>query len=244
MAADSYARISKKPCCLLITNGPGASNTITGVIGAFQDSNPIYIISGQVPYEQSIESQILPLRQLGIQELNIIPIVKNFTKYSYFIRNKNEVIIKLNKAYNECISNRMGPVWIDIPIDIQNSYIERFEKIIKLNNILINKLNNIDYDIIISKLNNSKRPLFVIEHGIKLSNTEYLFKDILKKTNIPFVVSLLGKDIINNNNELYYGNIGLLGERFANFAIQKADLLIILGCRLIITQIGYDYDNF
>jgi acetolactate synthase-1/2/3 large subunit len=92
MAADAYYRISRKPCCLLITNGPGASNTLTAVIGAFQDSIPIFIISGNVPYDQNIDSQELPLRQLGVQELNIIPIVKSFTNFAYSIKNCEDVI--------------------------------------------------------------------------------------------------------------------------------------------------------
>jgi acetolactate synthase-1/2/3 large subunit len=246
MAADAYARISLKPCCLLITNGPGASNTITGVIGAFQDSVPIYIISGQVPYEQSVESQELPLRQLGVQELSIIPIVKTFTKYSYFIKNKNELAIHLNNAYYECVTGRMGPTWIDIPLDIQNSYIENS----CIENSCIENINekcdsfDIIYNEIIDMINISKRPLFVIGHGIKLSKTENLFIEILKKTNIPVVTSWLGKDIINNDDKLFCGTIGILGERFSNFAIQKSDLLIILGCRLNITHIGYDTKSF
>jgi acetolactate synthase-1/2/3 large subunit len=247
MAADAYARIALKPCCLLITNGPGASNAITGVIGAFQDSIPIFIISGQVPYEQSVLSQDLPLRQLGVQELNIIPIVKTFTKYSSFIKSKNELINKLNKSYFNCITGRMGPTWLDIPLDIQNSYIEIIkeatikEPIIKEPTI---KEPIADYDKIFKKINNSKRPLFVIGNGIKLSKTEEIFIEVLKKTNIPVVSSWLGKDIINNDDKLFCGTIGLLGERFSNFSIQKSDLLIILGCRLTITQIGYDINNF
>jgi acetolactate synthase-1/2/3 large subunit len=250
MAADAYYRIAGKPCCLLITNGPGATNTITGVVGAFQDSIPIFIISGNVPVEQSVDSQELSLRQLGIQELNIIPIVKTFTNYSYSVKKIEEITNVLTIAYEKCISGRMGPVWVEIPLDIQNKYL--VEKNVLDNNSLDNTiLNNIqepcnttDYNFIIDKINRAKRPLFVIGNGIWLSKTEKLFNEILEKTQIPVVASWLGKDVVNNSHPLYVGNIGILGERFANFAIQKSDLLIILGCRLTITQIGYDYDNF
>ena len=124
MAADAYYRIKRKPCCLLITNGPGSTNTITGVVGAYQDSIPIFIISGNVPVDQSINSQELNLRQLGVQELNIMPIIQTFTNYSYSIKNPEETIETLDLAYKKCISGRMGPVWIEIPLDIQNSQLE------------------------------------------------------------------------------------------------------------------------
>jgi acetolactate synthase-1/2/3 large subunit len=245
MAADGYARVSKKPCCLLITNGPGASNTVTGVIGAFQDSIPIFVISGQVPYQQSLNSQQLSLRQLGVQELNIISVVSSFTKYSYLIKDKNEVISSLYKAYNECISDRMGPVWLDIPLDVQNSFID-ISDYSEFTNTLKQSfdISTIDYNFIVNKINNSKRPLFLIGNGIKLSNTENIFNEIITKLKIPLVSSWLGKDIVNNDDPLFCGVIGILGERFSNLAIQKCDLLIVLGCRLNITQIGYDFDNF
>lgn len=245
MAADAYYRISRKPCCLLITNGPGASNTLTGVIGAFQDSIPIFIISGNVPYEQSIDSQELPLRQLGVQELNIIPIVKSFTNYAYSIKQCEEVINVLHIAYEKCLSARMGPVWVELPLDIQNKTIDISKSITSIENKMIQEINvKVDYDFIINKINEAERPLFLIGNGIWLSKTENTFQEILKKTQIPVVSSWLGKDILGHNNELYFGNIGILGERFSNFAIQKCDLLIVLGCRLTITQIGYDYTNF
>jgi acetolactate synthase-1/2/3 large subunit len=254
MAADAYYRVSRKPCCLLITNGPGASNTFTGVIGAYQDSIPIFIISGNVPVEQSLDSQELSLRQLGVQELNIMPIVKHFTNYSFSVKKKEEIIITLETAIHKCLSKRMGPVWVEIPLDIQNQYLETTydnkknanvsnDKI--LENVLDSNIDsNIDCDFIINKINSSKRPLFLIGNGIWLSKTEKLFNEILENTQIPVVASWLGKDVVNNDNKLYFGDIGILGERYSNFAIQKADLLIILGCRLTITQIGYDYVNF
>ena len=249
MAADAYYRISRKPCCLLVTNGPGASNTITGVIGAFQDSIPIFILSGNVPIFQSLDSQELPLRQLGVQELNIIPIVKSFTNYAKSIKNKEDLIETLKTAYDKCLSGRMGPVWVEIPLDIQNQTldIETENKILEKEEkqlINLDLKTNINYESIIDKINSSKRPLFVIGNGIWLSKTEIIFKEILEKTQIPVVVSWLAKDVIKNNHPLYFGDIGILGERFANFAIQKCDLLICLGCRLTITQIGYDTEGF
>jgi len=246
MAADAYYRIARKPCCLLITNGPGTTNTLTGVIGAFQDSIPIFIISGNVPIYQSLDSQELPLRQLGVQELNIIPIVKTFTNYSKSVKNKEEIVETFQTAYQKCLSGRMGPVWVEVPLDLQNQSLEisvNEVPIISLDGINVKKCET-DYNFVLDKINSSKRPLFVIGNGIWLSNTEKIFIDILEKTKIPVVASWLGKDVVNNDNPLYFGNIGILGERFANFAVQKSDLLIVLGCRLTITQIGYDTEGF
>jgi acetolactate synthase-1/2/3 large subunit len=173
-----------------------------------------------------------------------MPIIKTFTKYSQTIKKKEDIIEILDIAYEKCISDRMGPVWVEVPLDIQNYDLED-NFIYKKEELKINYIDNeIDYNFIINKINKSKRPLFVIGNGIWLSKTEKIFNEILNKTKIPIVSSWLGKDIVNNDNNLYIGNIGILGERPANFAIQKCDLLIILGCRLTITQIGYDYSNF
>jgi acetolactate synthase-1/2/3 large subunit len=246
MAADAYYRIARKPCCLLITNGPGSSNALTGVIGAFQDSIPIFILSGNVPTNQSLDSQELPLRQLGVQELNIIPIVKTFTNYAKSIKKKEELVDILELAHKKCISERMGPVWVEIPLDIQNQTLEDVKEDKQKDKQMVNLdlKNTINYESIIDKINSSKRPLFVIGNGLWLSKTEKIFKEILEETQIPVVTSWLAKDIIINNHPLYFGDIGILGERFANFAIQKCDLLICLGCRLTITQIGYDTEGF
>ena len=241
MAADAYYRVSGKPCCLLITNGPGASNTITGVIGAFQDSIPIFILSGNVPRFQSLDSQELPLRQLGVQELNIIPIVTSFTNYAKSIKKKEDLIETLETAYVKCTSGRMGPVWVEVPLDIQNETLDSETKTLENKQLVQTEIN---YEYIIDKINSSERPLFIIGNGIWLSKTNKIFKEIVEKTQIPVVASWLAKDVIKNNHPLYFGNIGILGERFANFAIQDCDLLICLGCRLTITQIGYDTEGF
>ena len=124
MAAEGYSRITNTPALVLVTNGPGSSNTITGVVGAYKDSIPMFIISGQVPTNQTTNSQSQNLRQLGVQELDIIKVVKSITKYSYQITDANTIKYHLDKAYYECINGRMGPVWLDIPLNIQSALIE------------------------------------------------------------------------------------------------------------------------
>jgi acetolactate synthase-1/2/3 large subunit len=124
MAAEGYARIANKPACVLVTNGPGSSNTITGVLGAFQDSIPMIVISGQVPVNQSLGSVDIELRQLGVQECDIISMVKPITKYAVQITDPNTVANHLAIAYNTATTGRMGPVWLDIPLDVQSALTE------------------------------------------------------------------------------------------------------------------------
>jgi len=228
MAAEGYARIAKKPACVLVTNGPGSSNTITGVLGAYQDSIPMIIISGQVPTNQSLNG--LNLRQLGVQECDIISMVKPITKYANQVTNPNDIIDILEEAYTQAITGRMGPVWIDVPLDIQSSQINipepfNLEKIIDL-------------------IFQSKKPIILTGNGIHLSNSEELFYKLKDKLQIPIISTWTSKDLLSQNDPLFVGNFGLLGERAGNFAVQTADLLLILGSRLSIPNIGYQPQLF
>ena len=231
MAAEGYARIAKKPACVLVTNGPGSSNTITGVLGAYQDSIPMIIISGQVPTNQSLNSlKNVNLRQLGVQECDIISMVKPITKYATQITNPNDVIAILEEAYTQATTGRMGPVWIDIPLDIQSSQIETLEPF--------------DWENIINLILQSKKPVIITGNGIHLSNSENLFYELKEKLQIPVVSTWTSKDLMNQNDPLFVGNFGLLGERAGNFAIQNADLLLVLGSRLSIPNVGYQSHLF
>ncbi len=190
---------------------------------------------------------------MGVQELDIIPLIKTVTNYAISVKRKEDISKTFETAFEKCVSGRMGPVWVEVPFDIQNQSIEvesinaaqvevKFESSSSVG--LSPSESIIDYEFILNKIASAKRPLFVIGHGIWLSKTEKLFVEILEKTKIPLVASWLGKDIVDNNSPLYFGSIGILGERCANFAIQKSDLLIVLGCRLTITQIGYNTKGF
>lgn len=243
MAAEGYARISNKPAIVLVTNGPGSSNTITGVLGAYQDSIPMIIISGQVPVKQSLGIlQDLKLRQLGVQECDIISMVTPITKYAVQITNPNEIKFHLEKAYYEATSGRPGPVWLDVPLDIQSAEVD-------LNSLLnfippIKDDYNIDFNKIIELINKSKKPVIVTGNGIHLSNSEKLFVELKDKLKIPIISTWTSKDLMNQNDNLFVGNFGILGERAANFAIQNSDLLLILGSRLSIPNIGYQSHLF
>jgi len=239
MCAEGYARITNKPALVLVTNGPGSSNTITGVVGAYQDSIPMIVISGQVPTGQTIQPG---LRQLGVQELEIIPIIENITKYSAQVRDKDNIKFHLEKAYFNAISGRKGPVWLDIPLDIQSSMIEPE----KLRGYIPEKKPPLRINVkeIIDHISLAKRPLIIVGNGIHLSETEDELKGLIKKLQIPFVCSWTAKDIFKSSNELNIGNFGNMGERAANFAVQNSDLLLILGCRLSIPNIGYNTLKF
>jgi acetolactate synthase-1/2/3 large subunit len=241
MAAEGYFRTTNKPACVLVTNGPGSSNTLTGVLGAYQDSIPMIIISGQVPVNQSLNSlNNVTLRQFGVQECDIINMVKDITKYAIQITKAEEVPFILNEAYNKSIEGRKGPVWLDIPLDIQSFLIEPYEY-----NTLPLVISE-DYDInhIINSILKSERPLIVTGNGIHLSQTEDLFITLKNKLQIPVVSTWTSKDLMNHNDNLFIGNFGILGERAANFAIQNADLLLILGSRLSLPNTGYQHESF
>jgi len=241
MAAEGYARIANKPACVLVTNGPGSTNTITGIVGAYQDSIPMIIISGQVPVNQSLGSlKDIKLRQLGVQECNIIDMVKNITKYAVQVTDPKTIPYHIAMAYNEATTNRMGPVWLDIPLDVQNAMIEPNEFIID------KSFNTTGYNIneIINLIFHSKKPLIITGNGIHLSQTENLFTQLKNKLKIPVISTWTSKDLMAQNDPLFVGNFGLLGERAGNFAVQNADLLLILGSRLSIPNVGYQSHLF
>jgi len=240
MAAEGYARIANKPACVLVTNGPGSSNTLTGVLGAYQDSIPMIIISGQVPVNQSLGSVDVDLRQLGVQECDIISMVRPITKYAIQITDPATISNHLAIAYNTATTGRMGPVWLDIPLDVQSSLTEPTDW--KITNIP----DTAEYDPkeIIDLIFKAKKPVIITGNGIHLSRTESYFKTLKNKLKIPVVSTWTSKDLMSNNDPLFVGNFGLLGERAANFAIQNADLLLVLGSRLSIPNVGYQSHLF
>lgn len=242
MAAEGYTRIANKPACVLVTNGPGSSNTITGVLGAFQESIPMIIISGQVPVNQTMRTNRTTVRQIGVQECDIISMVKNITKFSVQITNPNYVQDYLNLAFKEATTGRMGPVWLDIPLDIQSAQIE-----IKPSKSYIWEQQTpvaYDYSEIIELLKKAKRPLIITGNGIHLSKSEEQFNILKDLLQIPVVSTWTSKDLMSFDDPLFVGTFGILGERAANFAVQNADLLLILGSRLSIPNIGYQSHLF
>ena len=243
MAAESFFRINKIPAILSVTSGPGSTNAITGVVGAWIDSIPMIIISGQVESKDMIRNS--KTRQIGIQEANTRNIIKSITKYSKVLTKNSDVEFEISNAYRIANEGRPGPVWIDVPLDIQSKKfvskkvkpsINKKKKRSNINNVKILK--------VLSMIKASKRPLILVGNGIHLSNAEKKLSIFLKKTKIPFVSTWNASDIIPSNNNLYFGRPGLFGNRIANFAIQSCDLLLILGSRLSVPITGYQMKNF
>jgi acetolactate synthase-1/2/3 large subunit len=245
LAAEGYARVSNVPGCILVTTGPGGTNAITGVLCAYQDSIPMIVISGQVPSDQlSIGTGC---RQIGQQEYNIVDTVKPMTKYSITVTDKDTILFHLQKAYYLATSGRPGPIWIDIPLDIQSSdvdvtKIKQFKEPItnysKLKKwFYINKLQTL--------LNKSKKPVIVVGNGIRVSGTTNELISFLNKTKIPILTGPHSAvDVVNSDYEFYGGRFGLLGQYTSNHIIQESDLIISLGSRLNPKMIGYDSSKF
>ena len=238
MAAEAYFRIKKKPAILSVTSGPGGTNSLTGLIGAWIDSIPLIVISGQVETKDLILNS--KTRQIGIQEANIQDIVKPITKHSKILNKNSDIEFEISHAIKIANEGRPGPVWIDIPLDVQSKKFVKKKSKLKLINMskkkIINKKNKIKQTMDLIK--KSKRPMILVGNGIHISNSEKLFRSFLKKTNIPFVSTWNASDIINSDHKLYFGRPGLFGNRIANFAVQSCDLLIILGSRLSVPITG------
>lgn len=246
MAAESYARLTNKIAVVNVTTGPGGINTFNGVFGAWVDSIPMLVISGQVSYQTTIQSSGLNLRQLGDQECDVVKVVSSFTKYAVMITEAEKIKYHLQKAVYLATEGRPGPVWLDIPINIQGAYIE--EKSMrsfspKEKKVNINLLNN-QIEQLINKLKKAQRPIIIAGNGIRLANAHQKFLSLVKLLKIPVTTAWNAHDLIDNTNKYYVGRPGTIGDRGGNFSVQNADLLIILGSRLNIRQIGYNWKTF
>lgn len=232
IAAESYGRILNNKiglCC--VTTGPGSTNAITGVMGSWIESLPLIILSGQVKTNDLINDK--KIRQSGVQEVNITPIVKNFTKYSKTITKVNSLNQELTHAYNTATSGRKGPVWLDIPLDIQGAPInafkqnplkKEFKNSYKINKTIIKKLK--------LELQKSSCPIIFSGHGVRLSNSHKLLIKFIKKNKIPIATSWNCADILPYEHPLNAGRPGVVAQRFANILIQKSDLILCLGSSL------------
>ena len=242
IAAEAYARITNNLGVVVVTSGPGGTNTITGVISAWLDSIPILIISGQVKIETTIINNP-KLRQLGDQEINIVDIVKPITKYAVMITDKNEIKHHLQKAVYLAKSGRPGPVWIDIPLDVQGAYVD--EKSLK-NYDYSDRIVDLDskIDIVLNLLKKSNRPVIIAGNGIKLSKALNEFRILIEKLKIPVIATFAGYDIVPSTCPYYCGRYGTMGQRAGNFTVQNADLVLAIGARLNIRAISYNYRAF
>ena len=245
MAAEAYARYSGKMAAVCVTSGPGATNTLTGVMGAWQDSLPMIILSGQVRYEISVPKSGLKLRYRGIQEFEIIPTVKNMTKYAIMLTDPLAVKREVVKAIHIALEGRRGPVWLDIPQDIQNARVDESELYpVEEYQSNIPVVNMEEIQSVVDILRSSKRPCILAGSGIISSNNRSEFEKLVNKMNVPVIGGAWVADNLYTDHPLYYGNSGNVGPRTGNFILQNADVILSMGNSLGFRQTGFNLEGF
>ncbi len=247
IAAEGYARLKQKLAVVNVTTGPGGLNTLNGVFGQWTDSVPVLYVSGQVRLDTTVLAcPDIPLRQLGDQEVTIVDVVKPLTKYATIITDPGTIKKELAKAIDIATSGRPGPVWIDVPMNIQGSTVdeELLEAYIPTDNISENDSLDNSIENAFELLKESQRPVIVAGHGIRLSGTIDVLQKLVTHTGIPVLSTLNGFDIVETDSHTATGTIGSIGSRAGNFAIQNADLVLFLGTRNNIRQISYNWNSF
>lgn len=243
IAAEAYARVNNKIGLLMVTTGPGGTNALTGIAGAYLESTPVFVVSGQVKRADMIHTA--GLRQQGMQELDIISMVKPITKYCALVDEPQLIRYHIERALYEATSGRKGPVWLDIPLDVQATMVEE-ETLVGYIPPDFMPEKNLERSIlqIIDALNKSKRPVLLAGNGIRLADAVSEFEKLIEVLNIPVLTTWNGIDLIEEENPLYYGRPGGLGHRYANFMQQNSDFFFSLGARLNLLQTGYNFDGF
>ena len=246
ISAEGYARVRNDVGACLVTVGPGGSNAISGMVGAWYDSIPMIVICGQV--RRNIIADYSKVRQIGPQEGNNLAMVKPVTKYANVVLDANMIKYELELAYHQAISGRPGPVWLDIPLDIQDSQVEesqlpsyhpKVDEKLSQGTQLTSDVKNA-----LEMIKNAKRPLLLCGNGIHLSKSDELLKRLIEKLNIPVVLPDAAKDLVAEEHQLYMGIFGTAGQRRANFAVQNSDCILSLGAGLCIKKVGFNYKGF
>lgn len=250
IAAEGYTRLTGKLAVVCVTSGPGGTNAITGVLGGWLDSIPMFVLSGQVKRETTLWATDIPLRQLGDQEYNIVDSVKPMTKYAVMITDPLEIRYHLEKAYYLATVGRGGPVWLDIPLDIQAAIIDTeelrgFEPVSEgLDQKELPVYDTELSPLILEKIRNAKRPLIFAGTGIRLGNARDEFLALVEKLQIPVVTAWNAHDVLPTDSPFFCGKPGTVGTRAGNFLVMNCDLLLVLGSRLNIRLISYNYKDF
>src|SRR5580658_385852 len=249
MAGEAYARVSGAIGVVSVTTGPGGINALNGVFGAYTDSLPMLIISGQVKLETCLAFYDLPhLRQLGDQEVDIIRMVKGLTKYSVLVSDPKTIRYHLERALFLAQSGRPGPCWLDIPVDVQSAMIDPdtlpgYDP--KEDAVLCDRaaLSNICRDIL-ARIKGARRPAILVGTGIRLAQAVEIFETVIHKLWIPVLTAWTAHDLMPSDSPLFCGRPSSLGDRPGNFTVQNADLLLVLGCRLNVRQVSYNWKDF
>ena len=255
IAAEGYTRQTGKIAPVCVTGGPGGTNAVTGVFGAYVDSVPMFMVTGQAKRETTVWSTNLPLRQLGDQEVNIVEMAKPITKYAKMITDPMSIRREMEKAWFLMLNGRPGPVWIDMPGDVASAMIETddlegFDEQAYIDEHWASFYQeNPKYDEslteqIIEKIKSAKRPVILAGTAIRMSDQQDAFVKMIEKYQIPVVTAWDAHDILWDEHPLYCGRPGSVGTRGGNFIVQNADLMIVLGCRMNIRMIGFNFGDF
>lgn len=248
MAAEGYARITRTPAVVNVTTGPGAINSLNGVFGAWTDSIPMLVLSGQVKREMCMATYgLTDLRQLGDQEVDILRMVRGITKYSALIAEPESIAYHLERAWYLAQSGRPGPCWLDIPVDVQSVQIEpeSLRHYDPSEDELRFDVKRIEQQVAdaLEQIRKSERPVLLAGSGIRHGDALAEFQRVIRRLNIP-VVTAWTHDLIATDDALFCGRPGTIGERAGNFTVQNADVLLVLGSRLNIRQTSYNWKSF
>lgn len=243
LAAEGYARLNQELAVVNVTTGPGGLNALNGLFGAWTDSVPVLFVSGQVKYATMMDScKEIPLRQLGDQEVDIIACVKPLCKYAVTVTDPKTVKLHLDKAVYEATHGRRGPVWINVPINVQAALVEESE--MEEFAAPAKPVYDLKIEAVIDRLKSAKRPVIVAGHGLRLAGQLENLKRLLEKLSFPVVTTFNGFDVIEDDDPRYIGRIGTVGQRAGNFTLQNADCVLFLGTRNNIRQASYNWENF
>jgi acetolactate synthase-1/2/3 large subunit len=248
MAAEAYARIAGSVGVINVTTGPGGINALNGVFGAWTDSVPLLILSGQVKRETSLRHTGLRVRQLGDQEVDIVAMARPICKYTAFVDEPEQIRLELEKALYLANHGRPGPCWLDIPVDVQSAMIDPetlagfVPQKMPLSSGTVARIAAQCREVL-ARLARARRPVIMAGSGIRAANALDAFEAVIRKLGIP-VVTAWAHDLIASDDPLFCGRPGTIGTRAGNFTVQNADCLLILGSRLNIRQTGYDWASF
>jgi len=243
MGAVAYAKYKNGLAAAMFSTGCGSTNAITGLLDAWQDNTPVIFISGQIKRKETSRNSQTSLRQFGVQEADIVSIVESLTKYAVMVNEPEDILYHLEKAVHLALTGRPGPVWIDIPLDIQGFSIDTNELRHFVPKIETNQeIKGIER--FVEMYEQAERPIILAGNGIRLSGSVDKLREFASKNNIPCAVSYLAADYFEQDNPNYVGRLGIKGDRAGNFALQNSDLIISLGSRLSVCLTGFEYELF